>query len=666
MAVPVFTFEAFGIANQTLQAWNFTDPILTINNQVASELTMRMPGVNVLAQEIIPYFTLCRLRRDGVKIFEGRQVTDRRRVRASGGASDTFTFLDAWHELSLTPFQQIWSYRPVGSAVVTKRFSRYNLFQDYTTGALITNGQQIVDVLNYAIQQCGINLVVGTIEPATNLPIVPARAMMCSEIITKAMEPSPDAVAYIDYSTNPPTFNVRLRRKPDNTTTLVPITMPFNAAVAGVVHESSEIASRYDLIFDQVVIDYKKVNTQTINGQSGSWTEFVTDAYPPGSNGQSVGALVLPIDLQGAAVVNLSGTISAAVFDVTDLNWWAKKHHHFVDPRVTGLTLLGGFGDATHPVTVQDDNKVNINLANFPRELLKGTVNPWMEITPGNAVNVIEATVTAWFTWAEIDQKGVKSKQHEDMQVSVRVKLTNSPVGDQVYQVRASTDTGEFTAPNLAQNLWQSSQQLHFEGEHRVREQDPSQPMQIVGPWNLLNLSGGVAAWATMNAAIQSATHDFFAGATDIRIGPPAIISAGDKAQLMIWARGRWVTENPNTRTTGQASGGGATTEVGKETPRENTTSGISQPSFQAVAKFDDTSGANKNLHLDAVAHEQQINFIDVGTGLPLWNKGGFSLKVEDTKGSDGLYHKMYAQEEFCYDANCVQKKRMIYASDPY
>ena len=97
---------------------------------------------------------------------------------------------------------------------------------------------------------------------------------------------------------------------------------------------------------------------------------------------------------------------------------------------------------------------------------------------------------------------------------------------------------------------------------------------------NSLNLSGGRAEWATMNAQIQSITKDFGTGRTTVTIGPARFLSAGDLTQLFLVNRMRRVYENPMTRASGMSPASGNTVGLGKNSARENTGTGLNSKAF--------------------------------------------------------------------------------------
>jgi len=66
---------------------------------------------------------------------------------------------------------------------------------------------------------------VGTIDPALYVPFYPIRAMRCAEAIKIALRVHPDCACEIDYTTTPPTFNIRKRAN------LIAVTLPYDGTI---------------------------------------------------------------------------------------------------------------------------------------------------------------------------------------------------------------------------------------------------------------------------------------------------------------------------------------------------------------------------------------------------------------------------------------------------
>lgn len=93
------------------------------------------------------------------------------------------------------------------------------------------------------------------------------------------------------------------------------------------------------------------------------------------------------------------------------------------------------------------------------------------------------------------------------------------------------------TAPvGLAQTLHEAVSVLHYEGRFRLSEEECQGG---IAPGNVLNLSNGITAWATMRAVVQSVSFNLDAGATEIVFGPPQHLGLQDYINLLIGNRNR-------------------------------------------------------------------------------------------------------------------------------
>lgn len=558
--------------------WGFTDPEMVLQNQAVSTFAVRLPGT-AMPTPAIPFRGAVIIRRGraisggvwsgGSIVFQGRRMSAQSNADVDR-PGQSWVFGDAWWDLENLVYQQQWKY---SNALSDGWFARVNLFQNYSErtlggvtyipGALITNGQQVADLTAFAAA-CGVSIGTGTIDVAFNLPVYPVKAIMCSEAINIALRSAPDAVVHMNYSTVPPTLNCRLRGS------LTPIAMDYGEGD----HGSTFVTPRPDLQVPCVVIQYQAVNQV----DNSAYTTFVVDAYPVGSTGLEVGALVCPIDLRGGMRTTTSVVVEAKAFAATSLDWWKSKKPAM--KNYFDLALVEG------SATVKDEDGVTVTL---PNEHIRGEIMPsWMALDDSTPVSAKQVTVSAKFTYKEKDALGrwrtkVESGKAEPHEVNVRVKLTNSPVGEKTYKTTAHFESAEDPPTGLAQQIYNSLATLQYEGKHIIKYgPSQSETMPIFGCERTLNLIGGRTEWETMNASIQRVSFDFFKGEALIEFGPAKHLAPGELFDLLQMWRFRVVWDNPALRVTAQESG--AETELGGETPDENTSEGSAPFSFNVVA----------------------------------------------------------------------------------
>ena len=277
-------------------------------------------------------------------IFQGirRQWTGRAQPEAR---STNLVFCDAIWDLQNTPFQHYWQQQQPGGTASQQYFSRINLFQNISAGpgnpwSYLTVKQQLQQILTYAASKCGIAVQAGTIDPTQVFNIMPCKAVSCWDAILKCLQLLPDVMTQMDYSTTPPTLHFFQR-----TVSAGVKTLPWSGTDAnGRAHKSSNLKDRPDLVPSEVVLQYQ-TNTNYNGTQLQYWS---TDAYPVGSTGAAVQALVAPIDITGPSVTTISKTVNAEVFNPTTLAFWQKYKHELADPNTVDQTSLALAGECQH------------------------------------------------------------------------------------------------------------------------------------------------------------------------------------------------------------------------------------------------------------------------------------------------------------------------------
>lgn len=102
--------------------------------------------------------------------------------------------------------------------------------------------------------------------------------------------------------------------------------------------------------------------------------------------------------------------------------------------------------------------------------------------------------------------------------------------------------TNQETAPSgFAGEYYASLQVANWSGPVVIREQDCS---GMVLPGHKLNLANGRAAWATMDAVVQSISEDLFTGVTTIETGPPDHLSPQDFVNQLLFNRKKAASTN--------------------------------------------------------------------------------------------------------------------------
>jgi hypothetical protein len=563
----------------------------------------------------------------GISLFQGRR-TDNSGQASASGASQELVIEDAWYDLRFLTMQAAWEnivgytgttptygppftwpdcvlfqYSPNGMLQPDGTFATYSPAPVYQH---ITTGQAIREILAYAIYFGGVNLQIGQIDPACYVPFYPVRSMRCADCIKMCLRVHPDCTCKIDYTTTPPTFNIRRQAS------LAPVTLPYKGSSSGRAHLTSSVRPRPDLQPSRVGIYLKE--TSTINGNP--IVSLVTDIYPNLASG--LRSLDVSLDLSGPKLARTIAVLTTAGFDPTNLTWWAQKVPA-LKPLADGgqipnagspgaLALLDATinGGSVHPKGIQVvDNSGNpVDLATYSYELLTGTPCAWMEAPAGGAVSLIEANVVAYFSYHKATTSGASSFADvigEHMH-TVRVKLVNTPSA--TFSLSQTLNTGEFYPGGLAQSIYTSLSTLQYNFTHAILE---SPFATVIKPGkHALNLSGAVvpAAWTNMNAMVQSVELELMftpgsgvtSAKTTVHCGPVQHLEAGELVQIFNLFCNRDLSKiNPNERLGGTDMSGGQVT-LGLDSPKENSVPANAVPSVQNFVAPDAAQGNLTNL----------------------------------------------------------------------
>jgi hypothetical protein len=605
----MITLEYNG-TEQALAAWGFAlDSAQAQHNNLApSVYQVNQPGADISAAPAFPYRGKVIVRRNrtgsgtswsgGYVAFIGYRI--HANAYTSGGERGiAYTFANAWHFLQNTPFVQPWAaFNTVSESLEYKSASELLLFTELDGSHVLQKlnaGEQIAAVLQYLIdtfatQSMAQPFIIGTIDPDIPFPSYAAQEMSCEAVLQKCLQLSPDVVTYFDYSTSVasvPTPTIHFYANSSRTAASL-------AIENGTDHASLNIVPRHDLVPRSIVITYKVTNS--VDGSV--WARYFVDKYGPnGQNhasdpGEGLDVVLQTINLQGFTANNVFGSIATEVIAVNHATqsvrqaWWAMFHPEFASGKIRNVTLA----DAT----IKDRTGAAVSLATYPNRLLpgNGTLLPWMTLAGGAAVIGEWVEIVALVTFDEYDAATggnlVRGKQTKQLKTSAIA--TNGVTGDYsslgtfvegetVPGMTGTDETGAGIFSNgIAKKVWDGLSALQYEGSD-IRVQSEISNAGGDGPLvslkNKLNLTGGLAAWATMAAQVQSITEHDGNGRTSISFGPRRILSMGGLAEMFQFNRLRRVFYNPAVRQTADFGTSGSSIQMPAATAAENSTSGL-------------------------------------------------------------------------------------------
>lgn len=467
----------------------------------------------------------------GTILFQGRRWDNEGSVSGAHVRSSV-TLCDAWKELEKITFQNAWLEI---TGTLAAPVSTWFMWPDVTLFApatgktyspppyftqLITDWQQIVDIINYATTFMGgpdvVQLQLGAtpeFQPSY-VSTYPMRSRKCAEALIYCLRGHPGVFTEIDYTTTPPTIHFR------NRTSMTAVTLPYKSTLAdGTLHIASDIKSLEELKPDAVRL-YYKING-TFNGKPA--INYAKDCYPTSAN--SLLCLDYSIDLTGAALKATVVNFVSTPFDPKTLATWRAKvpalrqqveGGQIPNDGKTGALVMastGTYNPIANPKGIQvvDETGADIDLTQY----LYVTADPvyaWFTVAGAPAL-AVKATVKAFFAYDKVTTAGGGNvtDTYGEHGHHFRVTLTNAPTN--TYTLHQVTAGGEITPPNLAQLIWTELQDLQWKLRHEIIQigaTAASVPTIIKPGKHMVNLSGGAGDWTTMNAVPENVSIAFF------------------------------------------------------------------------------------------------------------------------------------------------------------
>ena len=438
-------------------------------------------------------------------------------TRSATGASEsvTVTVSGPWAVLEKTVYRQEWM-EPDSDTNPTAATSVYVpravLFRGWnsTTRAetRVDTVHQILDALSLAAESSPGSFTVpdeGTGEGEAEYPdgfYPPFDEQMnitCAEVIRRALSMHPNLCLWFDHSTSPPTARLAMRGD-----------LP-RKSLALTALASIEATRRDDLIPPAVCIAY--VRTCSYGGRTYTYTQFDM-AGPSGLTPAQVKALMYaPGTLWG--VYDMEGEsqeYAEQEYTVQDVNWankktdaaWWKSHCPELDSYgASDITILNSPAPAVSGMTQGNDY-----LGNF---LLAGAVQGWQK----------KKTATATFTCRATCVSSGSDKR--DLDLTFQATVTNLGGTLQPGQTLTDTDrkqmaydSGELPPTGFAAALYAEWSAPQYEGGVTVHAQETPGGHT---PGELLNISGGAAEWAAMDALVTEVRESFTSGTLEIGFG---------------------------------------------------------------------------------------------------------------------------------------------------
>jgi hypothetical protein len=539
-----WTLQTGGVT-KSFADWGLINPRRRVSSFDGGTVTVEQPTARGVDEAIVAYLGTVVIAVDGVTVFTGLRTGLKR--KGSGEVCGlVYEFRHAaTYYLEKLPYQQEWFSGDTTDVML-------HVDDD---GNYIRSGEQIGAVIAWAAG-CGAPIAAGTIEAGIYLPIDQQTDRFCMEIIQQEARWSPDAIGFFDDAQSPAVFHFKRAADLEGLTVALPTD-----------RTRWEVTPRDDLVLPAVKIIFKRANQ--VDGQVSY--QFATDVSPEGATGRELGALVQTMDLEG---VRISKTIAEIETELLTVNPEDAEGLEFWRRRIPALRNTGWQNVELSFVGATDrESGEEADLGALPYVLLSGQLSDTMTLEDGEtAVEWQKVRLQLRVTADQTSSGGETCAQFSDDHF-VDCVITNAPSGE--YVVASEEDSGEPLAQfaGMAAYLHAARSTVQHEGFVTLTEVEVGELLRdndalALKGWlgHRLNLTGGRAEWATMNAVIQSVEEDWTSGQVTLRFGPVNKGFSFDNLKELVRAnRNRRRRNSVQARTTGSAEEG--STALGKETP---------------------------------------------------------------------------------------------------
>lgn len=578
-------------------------------------------------------------------------------VGSASGSSEmqSYLFHGPWRWLAENVFQQQWG---------PGRSYTSHLILNGTAGEIIQDVLDFVISIGAPLQYLQADLDALAVRPVPN----EITGQFCASVIQAALQFAPDTTQWIDYTTTPPTL--RLGKRAALTAVNYRLADYADDSLPAVTVNS--LRARPDKQIPAAKVSYETINT--VDG--GQFIIPSQEIYPPGATGLEDGAFNDTVTLQGRTQNNVFGELECATINTASLEWFKQHIHTLRDDR---LTILGGA-----PVSIERvdlDGNIIAPAAQLPRELIEGSIAPWMKDGSNNPIQWQREVFRVKFNLGFYTDEGLSLALVNQNAVVFTFELTttNAPAGVSSYSAVDTIDFGDPPIYGLAQYLYDSLSPLHYDGSFVIEESECTAYGDL---GCVVNLWGSKPAYQTMRALVQRAEFDIEHGTTTLTVGPPEHLTLGDILALLERFRTSRRYTNPLTQETGEIeSGEGGNIELGKATANTNAIPGAGVTSLFTVKDGNGSaviSGADQSLIISSggagsakLKHGDGLTLLPdsgagvakliLGEGLTITGAGGSILALlADCAGREIKIREV----EVC--VNNVTKHMLVLCSAPY
>ena len=467
--------------------------------------------------------SLVTIYRAGQPYFTGR-VQETPTGASESDESRTLNLADAWLDFEEVIYQEEW---PIGAGTVL--YPRCILGRN-SSGALITTGQQIGEVIDYLISQ-GVAIQKGAIAEGYQLWPSEARNTSCEAIIQGEMRFHPDWAAWLDHSTSPPTFHAMAK-----------------ADLEGVVIDIADetvVRKKWAKVVRNVPKGVRIIyeSAATVDG------EVYRNAYLD-EEGDTTGRKVMQamLDLEGMTMQFQKSRVKVREIPAEGTHAeQSEQWEAFIQANFPALAAVAGTswtvrnfktalvpdpGGHPDPVCPKATRIAVANKADLPNQLVNGQIEDWMK----RKVGQITVTYDLEINPAAPDADKALLKPFEGKKLPMTITATNATT--KLYKGVSSFTEGEGRPEGLAAAIFAAATEDQYEGQvSTVKEEVDAGRFH----GKRLKLMNGVAT-VMPGAVIHSASADIERGGLALSFGPMPYLSAGDFLELQRMFKRRPVT----------------------------------------------------------------------------------------------------------------------------
>lgn len=531
---------------QTFDEWGLALPRRKQASLSAGVVTLLQPGAAFDGETLFAIDSLITIKLDGAVWHVGPVIRTPRE-----GSSDkewvSYEIADPWWYLdNLVVSQGI----KIGSAATSADTTRVALFGEFGGGSGKLTVEQVVTWMVSLATAAGASMQLALAGDFGFSPVTQElRDPTCGEVIRQALGWCPDASSGWDYSTSPPTLRISRRAA----AAVRSIDLASHADVQLV-----SITARDDLRRDKVVLQYE--TTSEDDGEV--FSNFQIDSAGDGSEFRTLRAT---IPLSGSRITRQKQYIKVRTPTPSETTFWIRH--------------IPSLNDAVDLVISSSGSAPADGGDGFSYEIVSGAIPGWMD--SDDVSGPMRFYAKASYKIQAADGSVIEYKNDP---VSVVLKCTSLTTA--TYSTVTGVTEAEAVPGGVAAQLLAAVGVLQYEGSVRIPKDELA---FIARTGDVLNLTNGRAAWATMAAPVQSVDEDVETGTTVIGFGVASHLGPQDLVEMLRSLRTRPASLDIIERRTAKKSDGGSVAG-GKDGGGEN---GAGHSKWvRAVIKSDDGTRA--------------------------------------------------------------------------